>query len=87
PDATFPELLAATGGGVLATANTPAALAQALEPLLLDPARLRRLGDAGQAAVRARFTDETMARAVAATTRSVLAGTRATSPARPAGPG
>jgi len=59
---TFPELLQDTGGGVLSGANTPEALAGALEPLLLDPERLVRLGEAGRRAVLDRYTDDHMAR-------------------------
>lgn len=73
PDAiTYPELLAATGGGVLCGDNDAASLARALEPLLLNPARLRELGDAGRRAVFSRFTDEVMAREIASTTQRIL---------------
>jgi glycosyltransferase involved in cell wall biosynthesis len=68
----FPELLAATGGGVLCGDNDAASLARALEPLLLNPARLRELGDAGRRAVFSRFTDEVMAREIASTTQRIL---------------
>ena len=47
----FPEVLAATGGGLLCEPNQPAALAAALDELLGDPARARRLGTAGREAV------------------------------------
>ena len=63
--ATFPELLAATGGGVICGPNTAQALADALEPLLLRPARLRELGDAGRHVVFNRYTDVVMAREIA----------------------
>jgi glycosyltransferase involved in cell wall biosynthesis len=59
--AAFPELLEKTGGGLLAEAN-PAALALAAEELLLNSARARSLGQAGQCAVQERFTIERMAR-------------------------
>lgn len=59
---TFPELLQDTGGGVLSGENTSEALASALEPLLLDPERLVRLGEAGRRAVLDRYTDDHMAR-------------------------
>lgn len=72
PDAiTYPELLAATGGGVICGPNTATALADALEPLLLQPAKLRELGEAGRAAVFARYTDEVMAREIAAATERI----------------
>jgi glycosyltransferase involved in cell wall biosynthesis len=60
--AAFPELLEATGGGVLCPANDPQALAEAIEELLLNPARARALGAAGQRAVFERFSAEAMAR-------------------------
>jgi len=65
----FPELIAATGGGILCRANDPGALAGALETLLRAPERARALGRAGQAAVRERFTVDIMAREVAALCR------------------
>jgi glycosyltransferase involved in cell wall biosynthesis len=61
--AAFPELIEATGGGVLC-ADGPQALAEAIEALLLDPARARALGDAGRRAVFERFSATSMARAM-----------------------
>jgi glycosyltransferase involved in cell wall biosynthesis len=63
--AAFPELVEATGGGVLCAANDPPALAEAIEALLLAPHHARALGDAGRSAVFERFSAETMARALA----------------------
>ena len=71
--AAFPELIEATGGGVLCAAEDPRALAEAIEELLLDPARARALGDAGRRAVFERFSAEAMARAMAGVYRE-LAG-------------
>jgi glycosyltransferase involved in cell wall biosynthesis len=51
----FPETLAMTGGGVLYEPNTPKKLAEALEPLLLDPQAARRLGAEGKAGVARTF--------------------------------
>jgi len=62
PLAAFPEIIEATGGGVLCAAADPAALAEAIEALLLDRARARTLGDAGRRAVFERFSAEAMAR-------------------------
>jgi glycosyltransferase involved in cell wall biosynthesis len=59
----FPELIEATGGGLLAPPNDPAALAQTLRVLLEQPEERRRLGRLGQDAVRQRFDAATMARA------------------------
>ena len=62
PDhAAFPELLAATGGGVLCAPDDVEALAESLEALLLDPQRAQSLADAGRRAVLERFVAERMA--------------------------
>lgn len=61
----FPELLNATGGGLLVRPDDPAALAEGLHALLVDPGRARELGRRGRAAVEQRFTLERMARDVA----------------------
>jgi glycosyltransferase involved in cell wall biosynthesis len=63
--AAFPELVEATGGGLLCAAEDPQALAEEIEGLLLDPARARALGEAGRRAVFERFSAEAMARAMA----------------------
>lgn len=62
----FPELLNASGGGLLVRPDDPSALAAGLDALLRDPSRAEELGRRGRAAVRERFTLERMARAVAA---------------------
>jgi glycosyltransferase involved in cell wall biosynthesis len=59
--AAFPELIEATGGGVLCAAGDPGALAEAIEELLLNPARAQALGEAGRRAVFERFSAEAMA--------------------------
>jgi len=61
----FPEIVQATGGGLLCDAHDLNSLADAIESLLLDPARARALGEAGRKAVAAKFNVETMARQVA----------------------
>jgi glycosyltransferase involved in cell wall biosynthesis len=61
--AAFPEIVAATGGGVLCEPRNPASLAEQLEALLLDPARARALGEAGRRAVLEKFSDTAMAKA------------------------
>lgn len=63
--AAFPELVEATGGGVIAEANAPS-LAAAIERLLLNPVQLRALGETGRRAVAERFTMEQMAAGVEA---------------------
>jgi glycosyltransferase involved in cell wall biosynthesis len=64
----FPEVVEATGGGVLYEpgGKGPAnALANALEGLLLEPGKARALGESARAAIQANFTTERMARDVA----------------------
>jgi len=63
--AAFPELIEATGGGVLCAANDPHALGEAIEILLLDKTKSRALGETGRSAVFDRFSAEAMARAMA----------------------
>jgi glycosyltransferase involved in cell wall biosynthesis len=62
--AAFPELIEATAGGVLCAPGDSQALAEAIEGLLLDPARARAMGEAGQRAVFERFSAEAMAQAM-----------------------
>jgi glycosyltransferase involved in cell wall biosynthesis len=54
----FPELLEMTGGGLLFEPNNVEALTNALSSLLIDPARARRLGEQGKAAVSEKFNIE-----------------------------
>jgi glycosyltransferase involved in cell wall biosynthesis len=74
--AAFPELIEATGGGLLCAAGDARALAEAIEELLLNPARARALGEAGRRAVFERFSAEAMARA----TLEVFHGVKAVRP-------
>ncbi len=67
----FPEILAATGGGILVEPDDPRALADGLASLLLDPRRARTLGLAGRIAVEREFTSERMARDVERACRAV----------------
>jgi glycosyltransferase involved in cell wall biosynthesis len=62
--AAFPELIEATGGGLVCE-PTPGALADGLEQLLLDAERARALGEAGRKAVFRDFSIERMAGNVA----------------------
>ncbi len=57
----FPELIEATGGGILFEPQNVAALADAIAGLMDQPDDRRRLGEAGRRVVRAAFTDEVMA--------------------------
>lgn len=65
----FPELVEATGGGLLVTPNDPQDLARALEELLLDSRRRTELATRGRAAVHSRFDPRTMAEATRRTLR------------------
>lgn len=56
--AAFPEIIEATGGGVVCEPNDPKALADAIESLLANPQRARELGEAGRAVVQHEFTIE-----------------------------
>lgn len=58
----FPELIEATGGGILVKPDDPADLAAGLFRLLHDPAQRRELGQKGKQAVHARFHAANMAR-------------------------
>jgi glycosyltransferase involved in cell wall biosynthesis len=70
----FPELVHATGGGVLHPPDDPQALADALRQLMGDPARASRLGLDGQQVVRRDFHAQGMARQTADLYRRVVAG-------------
>ncbi len=58
----FPEIIDATGGGLLYEPGAPDALPAALESLLLHPARAAELGRRGHDALPGRFDSATMAR-------------------------
>ena len=58
----FPEFIEDTGGGVLFEPNSPAALAEAMRGLLLDPARRGELAARGRRAVLSRYTAAESAR-------------------------
>jgi glycosyltransferase involved in cell wall biosynthesis len=63
--ASFPELIEATGGGVLYEPGDVQALANTVEALLLDPERLRALGEAGCKSVLREFSAGRMAENIA----------------------
>ena len=65
PVASFPELIANTGGGLVAEHDAPDALADAIEKLLQDEAARTGMGQAGRGAVESRFTAADMSRAIA----------------------
>ena len=64
--AAFPELIQASGAGVLCEPDDAEALAESIERLLLAPEQLRALGQAGRRAAQERFNVERMAAEIAA---------------------
>ncbi|SRR6266542_571411 len=73
--ASFPELLEATGGGVLCEPGDPKALADAIEGLLREPARARQHAQQGCEAVHKEFGIERMAENVVEAVEQVRART------------
>jgi glycosyltransferase involved in cell wall biosynthesis len=71
----FPELLAAAGGGDLFPAGSVSGLAAALRALHDDPERRRRLGERGRQGVRLHFSDERMAETTASLLTGLVSGT------------
>ncbi len=67
----FPELIEATGGGILFDPDDGQALARSIEDRLADPDRARAIGARGRAAVLESFTAERMAREVAELCRRI----------------
>ena len=57
----FPEMLEATGGGLLVTPDSPDELAEALHGLMVDPERRARLGQTGKRSVHEGWNDRVMA--------------------------
>lgn len=62
--AAFPEILAATGGGLLCEPDDPASLADLLERMLTDESGTRAMGERGRAAVLEHFHVDRMAQEV-----------------------
>ncbi|MGZ8940974.1 MAG: glycosyltransferase family 4 protein, partial [Limisphaerales bacterium] len=60
PAASFPELIAATGGGLVARAATPEALADSIEEVFSDESKRQAMGRSARAAMEERFTAEVM---------------------------
>jgi glycosyltransferase involved in cell wall biosynthesis len=69
----FPELIQATGGGLLVDPGSPPALAAALRRLADDPGLARELGRRGRAAVAERYGAKAMAEATLAVYRGLAA--------------
>jgi glycosyltransferase involved in cell wall biosynthesis len=60
--AAFPELIEATGGGVLCEPSGAESLADKLQELLMNPTHARALGESGRQTVREHFSTEAMTR-------------------------
>lgn len=73
---TFPELVAATGGGLLHRPFDAGHLAERLAELLQEPERMKALGNAAQIAVHARFNAQAMADATLGFYRRVVSAMR-----------
>jgi glycosyltransferase involved in cell wall biosynthesis len=69
--AAFPEIVEATGGGIITEPNAKA-LADGVETLLQNPERARSLGAAGRNAVLQHFSVERMAEGVLNVFREVV---------------
>jgi glycosyltransferase involved in cell wall biosynthesis len=61
PHGSFPELIRATGGGILAKSAAPEDIATAIESLMLDRMKIEELGHRGKVVVHADFGDDLMA--------------------------
>lgn len=68
----FPELIEATGGGLLVDPGSPEALADGLEQLMRDPDRRLRMGECGKAVIHRDYTDRRMAEETLAVYEQVL---------------
>ena len=62
----FPELIAATGGGILVDTESPDAIAEGISQLMNDPEHRKHLGRRGKEAVHNEFSDDVMAEATLA---------------------
>ena len=62
PLGSFPELIAATGGGVLAASASPVDLAQKIETLLKDREAARKMGRTGKTAAFLSYSADGMVR-------------------------
>jgi len=70
----FPELIAATGGGILVQPHSAAAVADGIRQLLDDDEHRRHLGQAGKKAVHQRYNDVIMADTTLAIYQQYVAG-------------
>jgi glycosyltransferase involved in cell wall biosynthesis len=70
--AAFPELVEASGGGLLCDAENVGALSNGIEELLLNASRAQALGEAGRRAVFERFSAEAMAQQIVEAYRQAI---------------
>lgn len=68
----FPELIDATGGGILVDSKSPTATVEGILELMNDPKRREELGRRGKEAVHQRFSDDIMAEETLAVYRKHL---------------
>ncbi|MDZ7344773.1 MAG: glycosyltransferase family 4 protein [candidate division KSB1 bacterium] len=68
----FPELIAATGGGILVDPHSPQAIAEGIRSLITDASRRGQLSEEGKTAVHRHFSDEAMAEATLQVYRQYL---------------
>jgi glycosyltransferase involved in cell wall biosynthesis len=83
----FPELVNATGGGVLVEPGSPNGIKEALERLVDNPELRQDLGSRGQKAIQESFTDSVMARGMAQVYDRVLKEERGAAHGPGQGPG
>ncbi len=69
---TFPEFIAATGGGVLVEPESPDAIAEGISQLMTDRGYREQLGQQGKEAVHRGFSDDLMAKATLAVYRKYI---------------
>jgi glycosyltransferase involved in cell wall biosynthesis len=60
----FPELIQATGGGILYEPNDAATLAGVLDNMLRNPARTKELGQAGRRTIAEKFSNQSAAKSM-----------------------
>ena len=69
---TFPELMAATGGGILVDPASPDSIAEGIFQLMNNPSYREQLGQQGKEAVHRGFSDDLMAEATLAVYRKYI---------------
>ena len=69
---TFPELITATGGGILVDAESPEAIAEGIFQLINNPDYRETLGQQGKETVHREFSDDVMAEATLAVYRKYI---------------